>query len=542
MQSFSVSLSGVLCLLLACAAQPSGPVRIIDGLGAARGVVDNESGVETYMALRFAEPPRRFEVAKPATPWEGVYDASRWPPACSQKLFPPATGSEDCLFLTVWTPGGTAPGAGLPVMVWIHGGGLSFGSGSEMPGLHFVRGRGVVLAAVQYRLGIFGFYDHPHLKAVNFGLRDQQLALIWVRDHIASLGGDPARVAIFGPSSGGVSVAMHLASPLSKGLFSAAISQSPWTNHQTGNLPRSYAQMLSRNCARSVCGGANSTQQLECLRTIDALVLLNEGKCGDSMAGHAGDPFNFAATYDGQVLLEPLWTSFQDGRTHPVPFIVGSTRDEWNWFIAIYLAMGTDVVQVLEHTLEALGSRDKLQEVYALYSTAAHPDATAGQSAATAALTDLLVTCPARHYAARGVGNTWRYLFSRAVAFRNRTHQRLMRLAGSYHTLVLNFVFDTWGEFPGQLSPTAQDMDVARAMQEYWLSLASAGEPRSSLAPWPEVGRGPEQAMLEFKANGTASLVDGHKFRLEQCEFFDRLLSRAFELPVRLHGRQGQRR
>src|ERR1700733_11072555 len=181
-------------------------------------------------ALRWREP-------MPVASWQGLRAATQYRSACAQpdmgwnsSLVP--TASEDCLYLNVWTPR-LERAAHLPVMVWIHGGGFTGGSGTDPM---FDGGRlsahGVVLVTLNYRLGVLGFFSHPQLGAAvgsapgNFGLLDQIAALKWVRDNIVRFGGDPAAVTVFGQSAGGGSVVALLTSPLASGTFRAAIVES----------------------------------------------------------------------------------------------------------------------------------------------------------------------------------------------------------------------------------------------------------------------------------------------------------------------------
>ena len=156
---------------------------------------------------------------------------------------------EDCLFLNIWTPAKTT-GDALPVMVWIHGGGLSLGWSNQKgyDGQELVK-RDVVLVSINYRLGPLGFLALPELSAEsegasgNHGLLDQVAALEWVQRNIVAFGGDPGRATIFGESAGGTSVVALVASPATEGLFHGAIAQSPWftdTNVRNLNTPGEF--------------------------------------------------------------------------------------------------------------------------------------------------------------------------------------------------------------------------------------------------------------------------------------------------------------
>ncbi len=194
-----------------------------------------------YRGIPFAEPPvadLRWKLPRRAEAWSGVFKATEFSATCVQRQprrgrnGKPLQMSEDCLYLNVWTAGAPTK-ADRPVMVWIHGGGLSSGAG-HMPGYdgtQFAR-RGVVLVSINYRLGALGYLALPALSAEskrgsgNYGFHDQIAALDWVRRNIGAFGGDPGNVTIFGESAGATSVHALLATPQSTGLFHRAISES----------------------------------------------------------------------------------------------------------------------------------------------------------------------------------------------------------------------------------------------------------------------------------------------------------------------------
>ncbi|HEU4388948.1 MAG TPA: carboxylesterase family protein, partial [Blastocatellia bacterium] len=200
-------------------------------------------GVRSYKGIPFAAPPvgdLRWKPPQPVVGWEGVRECTVFGPECPQAPYPagsmyytpPQKQSEDCLYLNVWTAANA--GEKRPVMVWIHGGALTRGSGAHRTydGTSFAK-KGVVLVTVNYRLGPLGYLAHPDLSAEspnhssgNYGVLDQIAALKWVKKNIAAFGGDPNRVTIFGESAGSWSVNVLVATPLSKGLFHRAIGES----------------------------------------------------------------------------------------------------------------------------------------------------------------------------------------------------------------------------------------------------------------------------------------------------------------------------
>ena len=226
------------------AAAPQTPPVVRVDSGELQGVVDD--GVVSYKGIPFAAPPvgdLRWRPPQPVAPWNGVRQAAEFGADCMQGRFgpPPAPGapaarvpSEDCLYLNVWRPASAAPGAKLPVMVWIYGGGFTGGSSSSpnTSGTQFAK-QGVVLVAANYRVGRFGFFAFPALSRErpdetkgNYAYMDQIAALQWVKRNIAAFGGDPNNVTIFGFSAGGVSVHSLIASPMARGLFHKAIAES----------------------------------------------------------------------------------------------------------------------------------------------------------------------------------------------------------------------------------------------------------------------------------------------------------------------------
>jgi para-nitrobenzyl esterase len=209
-------------------------VQVRTEAGVVAGVSDR--GAFRFRSIPFAAPPfgaNRFQAPQPAQPWDGVRDTSefgagvpqpRWPGDPFDAYFNPLLQGEDCLTLDVWTPD---PGSsGLPVMVWIHGGGYMTGTGSAPAhdGYTFARD-GIVHVGINYRLAIDGFVhfaDGPD----NLGVRDQLAALQWVQRNIVAFGGDPSRVTVFGQSGGAIGVLDLLATPSAQGLFSQAIVMS----------------------------------------------------------------------------------------------------------------------------------------------------------------------------------------------------------------------------------------------------------------------------------------------------------------------------
>ena len=217
-----------------CCAQTPPQVKVEAGL--LQGT--SENGLSVYRGIPFAAPPvgdLRWRPPQPAAKWQGLKPADKFGPRCYQggRGAPGVETSEDCLYLNVWSPARSARDR-VPVLVWIYGGGFSAGATSEpnYSGENLAK-KGVVLVSISYRVGQMGFFVHPELSAEsknhasgNYGLLDMIAGLEWVQRNIAAFGGDPHRVTIFGESAGGIAVSMLCASPLAKGLFQGAISES----------------------------------------------------------------------------------------------------------------------------------------------------------------------------------------------------------------------------------------------------------------------------------------------------------------------------
>ena len=310
---------------LGIAQQPE-PVRVEEGL--LQGT--SEGGLTVYKGIPFAAPPvgdLRWRAPQPAAKWEGVRPAAKFAPAPMQ-AWPTASGkSEDCLYLNVWTPA-KSPTDRIPVLVWIYGGGFAGGSTSEQTysGENLAR-KGVVLVSIAYRVGFLGFLAHPQLSAENpnhvsgnYGLLDMIAGLTWVQKNIAAFGGDPGKVTIFGESAGGIAVSMLCASPLAKGLFQGAISESggSFGPPRTTTYPGENMKRLpdAERDGQAYLDSAKVSSIAE-LRKIAAEKL--PATRGMGMAW---------PIIDGYVIVDDQYKLYMSGRFNDTPILVGYNSDE----------------------------------------------------------------------------------------------------------------------------------------------------------------------------------------------------------------------
>lgn len=309
--------------------------------GAVRGYPGRNQKVSVFKGIPFATA-HRWRRPVPVA-WEGELDASHFTTVCPQRVFKPEGGTElaaaefyahdypmgeDCLVANVWTPAATADEA-LPVAVYIHGGAFETGYGwlNAYDGEGFGR-RGVVLVTLNYRLNVFGFLALPELAAEdpdgatgNYGLLDQLAGLAWVRDNIASFGGDPGRVTVFGQSAGGMSVADLLNSPLSAGLIHGAIMQSGG-----GLTYRSVGEPLALSDA--FAAGRAFLADAGCRTLDDARALSASDLLDRYVAFSATRPMPFQPVVDGYVIPERPVDYFGSGKHADIPTMVGATADE----------------------------------------------------------------------------------------------------------------------------------------------------------------------------------------------------------------------
>lgn len=500
----------------------------------------DEENTYAWLGIPFAAPPvgdLRWRAPRPAAPWQAVRETIAFRDPCVQLSGPldglpddsgAVVGSEDCLYLNVWSPKthSRADGEKLPVMFWIHGGGNTIGTANTYPGSRLAGSEQVVVVTINYRLGFLGWMSHPALRGAdrdpldasgNYANLDMIAALTWVRDNIASFGGDPGNVTLFGESAGGRNVYAMLASPLANGLFHRAIVQSGsvstaprWRAENFHDDPQQPGQTLSSRewlslqlqsagraadpaAARAIQASVSDDEIREFMYSRSAQQIL-EGISGG--AGMYNAPQGFR---DGTVLpLDTLYAVFGDPqRYNSVPLVLGSNRDE----VKLFLAQNPDFVE------RRFGILPRIKDPTAFNNLAAY-------------LSDvwkaLSVDGAAEIIAANSTQPVFAYRWDWDEGGRNFLVD-YSELLGAAHGLEVAYIFDDFDD--GIVVPGLYNQDnipgrdlLGAQMRSYWSQFARTGAPgrgRNGMLPlWqPWNNDGPNLMLLDTAGDNGPRMV-----------------------------------
>ena len=503
MTTRSAALSAVTMTLLLATATAVRADQVRTDAGIVEGLTAPGSSVRVFRGIPYAAPPvgdLRWQPPRPVAPWEGVRKATDFGPRCMQG---PIFGdmvfrdglSEDCLYLNVWTPA-RSPAEGLPVMVWIYGGGFQAGSASEpRQDGERLAGKGVVVVSMNYRLGVFGFFAHPELTkesenraSGNYGLMDQTAALRWVRANIARFGGDPGNVTIFGESAGSFSVSAQMASPLARGLFQRAIGESGafFRIGETGTLatlPLAAAEKAGAEFGTSI--GKDSLAALRALPAEDLLKAVLDGKRW------------FSPNLDGYFMPRDTIDVYAAGEQSHVPLLAGWNADE----VRAGVVLGKEKVTAksfTDDTRKRFGpAADQMLKVYP-----AGSDAEALESAASLA-SDVFIRYATWKWIEMqektGESPVYRYQFDRKIPIAPGTkiNGKLATAEdiGARHAGEIEYVFGALDSVP-DVTWEAGDRPLSDLMMTYWSNFAKSGDPNGpGLPTWPRY-RGVDGALV----------------------------------------------
>jgi carboxylesterase type B len=484
--------------------------------GKVRGTV--EDGVHVFRGIPYAEAPTgrlRFRPPAPRVPWDGVREATRFGDrhvqdfdAVESRLMygahrPPS--GPDCLNLNVWTPD---PGAtGLPVLVWLHGGSLKFGAGSDAlyDGATFARD-GVVTVTLNYRLHPAGYLwvgDRPGSGA--FGLLDQIAALEWVHDAIAAFGGDPGRVTVAGESAGAHSVGLLLAAPRARGLFRRAILQSGAASF---DVPIDAAEVIGTEVLRRLGVQPDDTEAMAAIDDASLLAASRavEGRMLELLDARGVRPTLMATatrvaslpTWGGDVLPRRALDVVTDGAARDVDLLIGTNVDEAALFPPAFAELAP---QVVERAFAGTGR--SAADVLAVYRRGGLDGTDA--EARIRFLTDTVFRIPAVTLAeAAGAHHpaVFMYLLTWGSPPAGRT-------LGAFHGLDLPF---TWNKVDFVAGPLAELVgrplppQLAAVVHGAWVEFVSSGVPRyPHLQDWPAYDPARRATML---LDDTSRVVD----------------------------------
>ena len=485
---FNLTLRGsfVLLVLGASTVFSADQVKVTGGI--LEGTTTPGSQIRVFKGVPYAAPPvgdLRWKPPQAFKPWSGVRKASEFGARCvqpslfSDMVFPEKTMSEDCLYLNVWTPAKPA-GSRLPVLVYFHGGGFAAGSGAEprYSGENFAK-LGIITVTVNYRLGILGFLSHPELTSEsprkasgNYGLLDQVAALQWVKSSIAAFGGDPGKVTIGGESAGSFAVSALMVSPLSQGLFRAAIGESgAFFTTGSGTLAsKSLAESEKQGLEFAAAAGARSLAEL---RSKPAEELLKPAmKFG--MIG-------FSPNIDSYFLPSDVASIYARGGQSRVPLLAGWNADEMR--AAVLAAREKATVSAFASQVREQ-FKGKAETVLKLYP--ATSDGEALQSAGDLASDQFIVYCTWKwieEHKRTGKAPVYRFQFDRLVPLpAEMSGLGIKGLAG--HSWELEYVFGALDSKKAAWQP--EDRKTSQAMAGFWANFVKTGDPNGpGLPKWP---------------------------------------------------------
>ena len=469
-------------------------------------------GVREFLGIPFAEPPveaRRWALPVPKSAWPEPLVADHFGPRCPQASshgMPNPLESEDCLYLSVWAP---AEAHSAPVMVWIHGGGNRDGTASDFftGGAALAARYGVVVVALNYRLGVLGFLAQPELHraqgapVANQGLWDQQLAMQWTHANIAAFGGDPSNITIFGESAGSADVCLHMVAPASRGLFARAISESGGCTTRRRGL--AAAERDTAKLAEQL--GCSAENALPCLRAAGVPALF----AATDALGAQG--LGFGPVVDGELIPDQPRALFDRGEIAHVPYLLGTNTDEGSAFTLDAASITSD--EQYKDALARLGPDPNEVLVFyppSKFSSAKNPY----QAAFARAWGDARMVCSTLDVAVRAQRAglpVFLYNFDISMDGPNGVF-------GAAHAFEIGFVFGTNPMF------TPEQRAVSDRMQGHWTQFAKTGDPNGpELYPWPLFT---EDADVRINFAETSSVIQD--FRAFECGFWRLQYDKAF--------------
>lgn len=535
----ALSVAPLACLLatVLAATADKGQMERQTTEGTVRGKVVRvlDKVVEQYLGIPFAEPPvgqRRFKPPLPKKPWEGIVDATAANMACPQVLVEGVSlgnlsFTEDCLYLNVWAPeGATGRSYRRPVLVWIHGGGFTFGSANQAncSGVLLAAMGDVVVVSMNYRLGILGFMNANSPEAPgNAGLLDQNMALRWVRRNIEHFGGDAERVTLFGESAGSMSTHAHIMSPLSEGLFKRAVLMSgtmysldTWdTVQESVAKADKVANAIGCSNGGTIELSSDAEAIINCMRSKSAEELF---KASVEIAAPKLAPF--APTYHNEFLPRNPLVALKRGFFSSVEVLAGVTSDEGAAFILFPLVpeLLPEDIQNVPHEKLAKSLRDALwrllkddvpDTLQTYIEGAPKGDNNALRRQYIDHVSDRLFNCPLQFFA-ENHSKRGNKVFSYVFAHKSMIFP-LPAWMGVPHGTDIFFTFG----HPYAADPDSPDGRMTEAFIRMLVTFSENGIPEiPNNETWPEYSENSPKIMLINNATFTQS----QRFRTTYCE------------------------
>ncbi|XP_051025087.1 liver carboxylesterase 1-like [Acomys russatus] len=512
--------------------------------------------VAVFLGVPFAKPPLgslRFAPPQPAEPWSFVKNTTSYPPMCSQdpqaaqivaefftnrKETIPQTLSEDCLYLNIYTPADLTKSSRLPVMVWIHGGGLVIDGASIYDGLPLATHENVVVVIIQYRLGIWGFFStgDEHSRG-NWGHLDQVAALRWVQDNVANFGGDPGSVTIFGESAGGFSVSVLVLSPLAKNLFHRAISQSSVILNPS-LFGKDARPMAKKVAALAGCKTTTSAVMVHCLRqkTEDELLEVTL-KMKFATIDFLGDPresYPYLPTViDGVVLTKAPEEILAEKSFNTVPYMVGFNKQEFGWTIPMFMGFPLSedeldqktAASILWRAQAILNISENLIPAVTEKYLGGTDDPVKKKDRFLDLLGDITFGVPSvivsrSHRDAGAPTYMYEYQYSPSFA----SAKRPKKVIGDH----ADDIFSVWGAPFLKGGASEEEMNLSKMVMKFWANFARSGNPNGEGLPhWPEYNQ--KEGYLQIGVPTQAS----QRLKDEEVAFWTELSTKeAVEKPT----------
>ncbi|KAK2918303.1 carboxylesterase 3 isoform X1 [Channa argus] len=476
-------------------------------------VKGTERRVKQYLGIPFARPPvgpLRLAAPQDAEPWEGERDCTQQPPMCVQDLeivsnvsrtmsieFTPPEISEDCLYLNVYTPAEAKQGDKLPVMVWIHGGGLTMGSASQYDGAPLAAYENIIMVIIQYRLGFLGFLStgDEHAQG-NWGFLDQLAALRWVKKNIEAFGGDSESVTVAGESAGAISASILTLSPQAKGLFQRAIFQSgvAMLGAYTSNDPLSFAKTIANLTG---CDHSTTEEMAQCWRGKNKDEFIEAAKKSKIYLG---------AVVDGVFLTDLAEELLKRKEVLKIPVMMGITNHEFGWILPQSFAppgwvngMNRESVLPVINMFNPAGA----SYINSIIADEYLKDANTPEEIRdkfTEIMGDLLMTLPVvkvAGYHSDAGAPVYMYEFVHSAEFFKNTRPSFVK-ADHADDVIFMFGGCFWsGNIKIRGNITMEDEGFCRTMMAYWANFARTGSPSGpGLVSWPQYDKQKQEYMV----------------------------------------------